>query len=126
MSEIELTAREQEYLDCEVPLVSTGSAVVRVIMGIFASLLQAVFMPGINKADIALMKTIHEIRYTKYKKAVLRKLSGESTEKDKKTLKKLNEKPFVLEVDTYDADKYTQEMYEEYMRTHERDQEYDR
>ncbi|MBQ9680678.1 MAG: hypothetical protein IJV48_08375 [Ruminococcus sp.] len=126
MSDIELTAREQEYLDCEVPLVSTGSAAARITMGVFASMLQTVFTPSVDKADRGLMKTIREIRYTRYKKAVLRKLSGESTEKDKKTLKKLNEKPFILEVDTYDADKYAQELYEEYMRTHERDQEYDR
>ena len=121
MSDKELTLREQEYLNCEVPLVSTGSAVSRVTLGIFASILQAAFTPSVDKADRGLMKTIREIRYTRYKKAVLRKLSDESTEKDKKTLKKLNEKPFILEVDTYDADKYTQEMYEEYMRTHERD-----
>ena len=86
MSDNQLTAREREYLDCEVPLVSTGSAVRRVTLGIFASLLQSVVTPSVHKAENKLFRTIREIRYTKYKKAVLRKQSGALTEKDKKTL----------------------------------------
>ena len=119
MSENELTLREREYLECDVPMVSTGSAVGRVSMGIFASLFQAAFMPGVDKADRSLMKTIREIRYTKYKKAVLRKQSGTAEKKDIKTLEKLNKKSFVLEVDTYDADKFTAKVYEEYMKKNE-------
>lgn len=118
MSDKELTAREREYLDCEVPLVSTGSAVKRVTTGFFASLLQSVFTPSVHKAENKLFRTFREIRYTKYKKAVLHKQAGALTEKDKKTLEKLNKKDFILDVDTYDADKFKQQIYDEYMRTH--------
>ena len=118
MNEKELTAREREYLDCKVPLVSTGSAVKRVTLGFFASLLQSVVTPSVHKAENKLFRTFREIRYTKYKKAVLHKQAGTLTEKDKKTLEKLNKKDFILDVDTYDADKFKQQIYAEYMRTH--------
>ncbi len=120
MSDVILTDKEREYLDCNVPMLSTGSAVARVTAGAFASLLQAAFMPGNSKADQGLMKTIREIRYTKYKKAVLRKMDGTLTDKDKKTLEKLNNKEFILDTDTFDADEYTKKVYEEYMRNHDR------
>ena len=100
------------------PLVSTGSAVKRVTLGFFASLLQSVVTPSVHKAENKLFRTFREIRYTKYKKAVLRKQAGTLTEKDKKTLEKLNKKDFILDVDTYDADKFKQQIYAEYMRTH--------
>lgn len=118
MNDIGFTSLEQEYLNCNEPMLSTGSVVLRIISGVFASVLQAAFLPSVDKADQGLMRTIREIQYTKYKKAVLRKQSGTLREKDKKTLKKLNSKGFILEPDTYDADKFTQEVYEAYMRTH--------
>lgn len=118
MSAPELTAREREYLDCETPMISAGTAAARLITGVFVSLLQAAFTPGNGKADRGLFRTVREIGYTKYKKAVLRKQIGELTKKDERLLVKLNKKPFVLDEDTFDADKYTQELYEEYMRAH--------
>ena len=118
----ELTPREQEYLACETPLLTGGSAALRLVGGIFASMAQAVFMPGTSsgKADRGLMRTVREMRYTKYKKAVLRKESGTPLKKDEKLLRKLNQKDFVLAEDTYDADKFTQKVYEEYMKSHEK------
>lgn len=118
MNDSGFTPLEQEYLNCDVPMVSIGSAVLRIISGVLASAMQAAFLPSVDKADQGLMRTVREIRYTKYKKAVLRKQSGTLRKKDKKTLKKLNSKEFILEPDTYDADKFTQEVYEEYMRKH--------
>ena len=118
MGNIEFTPLEQKYLNCDIPMVDTGSAVLRIISGVLASALQAAFLPSVDKADQGLMRTIREIRYTKYKKAILRKQNGTLREKDKKTLKKLNSKEFILEPDTYDADDFTQKIYEEYMRTH--------
>ncbi len=117
MSEIIFTDREREYLDSEVPLLSAGSAVMRIIGGIFASLGQAVFMPSTSygKADRGLMKTVREMRYTKYKKAVLRKRDGTLHKNDVLLLKKLNKKDFVLAADTYDPDEFTKKVYEEYM-----------
>lgn len=98
MSETNFTVRELEYLNCETPLISTGSAVMRIIGGVFAAIGQTIVMPSsaYNKADRRIMRTMREIRYTKYKKAVLRKRDGTLTEKDKKTLEKLNKKDFVL------------------------------
>lgn len=123
MSKPELTDREQEYLDCETPLLSGGSAAARIITGIFASMAQAVFSPssGYGKADRGLMRTVREIRYTRYKKAVLRKQSGSPKKNDDKLLKKLNGKDFVLAVDQYDPDEFTQQVYEEYMKKHNND-----
>lgn len=120
MSDIKLTEREREYLECETPLVSTGSAAARIAAGVFASLAQAVFSPGSNygKADRGLMRTVKEIRYTKYKKAVMRKRDGAVTDKDIKTLEKLNKNEFILAQETFDNDEFTRKVYEEYMKKH--------
>ena len=118
MSGTELTPREREYLDCETPLLSGGKAAGRIILGVFASMAQAIFSPSSSygKADRGLMRTAREIRYTRYKKAVLRKQSGTPKKNDAKLLKKLNSKDFVLAVDTYDPDEFTKQVYEEYMK----------
>lgn len=121
MSEVKLTEREREYLNCDKPMLSGSDAALRIIGGVFASLFQAAFTPGNGKADRSLMKTVREIRYTKYKKAVMRKSDGKLTEKDKKTLEKLNKKDFILAEDTYDPDKFTAQVYEEYMKSHSDD-----
>ncbi|MBQ3264648.1 MAG: hypothetical protein IJH07_02620 [Ruminococcus sp.] len=117
-----LTEREREYLDCEVPMLSGGSASLRIIGGIFASMAQAIFSPSSNygKADRGLMRTARELRYTRYKKAVLRKEAGTPKKYDEKLLQKLNGKDFVLAEDTYDPDEFTKQVYEEYMRKREK------
>ena len=121
MSDTERTPREREYLDCETPLLSGGRAAGRVILGVLASMAQAVFSPSSNygKADRGLARTVREIRYTKYKKAVLRKKAGTPQKNDEKLLKKLNRKEFVLAEDTYDLDEFTKQIYEEYMKNRE-------
>ena len=118
MSDTILTEREQEYLRCETPMISGGSAAVRIITGVFGSLAQAAFTPGNGKADMSLMRTMKEIRYTRYKKAVLRKQDGAMKKSDRKLLIKLNKKDFILAEDTYDPDEFTRKVYEEYMRSH--------
>ena len=118
MSKSKLTLREQEYLECEVPMVSTGSAAARITTGILTSLVQSVITPGAGKADQKLFRTIREIKYTKYKKAVLRKQNGTPEKNDEKILKKLNKKDFVLASDSFDHDEYTRKIYEEYMKSH--------
>jgi len=118
MSENQLTPREQEYLDCEVPMVEKGAAAKRLTVGILTSLAQSIATPGGGKADQKLFRTIREIRYTKYKKAVLRKLDGTPEKNDEKLLKKLNKKEFALGSDSFDPDEYTRQIYEEYMKTH--------
>ncbi len=116
MSTNELTPREREYLDCQTPLLSSGDAAVRLITGVLASLAQAAFTPGNGKADRRLMRAVREMRYTKYKKAVLRKLSGTPEKNDEKLLKKLNKNDFILIEDTYDPDEFTRQVYEDYMK----------
>ena len=120
MSGSELTPREREYLECKTPLLSGGDAARRMILGVLASMAQAVFSPSSNygKADRGLTRTVREIRYTRYKKAVLRKEAGTPQKNDDKLLKKLNEKDFVLAEDTYDPDEFTRQIYEEYMKSH--------
>ena len=114
MSEIQLTEREKQYADCEIPLLTGGAAAMRVTGAFFASLGQA-FLPGLNKADSKLIRTVREIRYTKYKKAVLRKLENQPKKGDEKILKKLNKTDFILAYETYDPDEFTEQLYEEYM-----------
>ena len=115
MSEIQLTQREKQYADCEIPLLSGGAAAMRVTGAFFASLGQA-FLPGLNnKANSKLISTVREIRYTKYKKAVLRKLDNQPKKGDEKILKKLNKTDFILAYETYDPDEFTEQLYEEYM-----------
>lgn len=120
----ELTEREREYLDCEVPLLTGGKAAGRITLGVFASMAQAVFSPssGYGKADRGLTRTIREIRYTKYKKAVLRKDAGTPQKNDEKLLKKVNEKDFIFAADNYDPDEFTKQVYEEYMKSHSDEQ----
>ncbi|MBQ1473968.1 MAG: hypothetical protein IIZ32_01565 [Ruminococcus sp.] len=121
MSEVKLTEREREYLDCETSMITKGSAAARLITGFFAGFFQTIFAPSsaYNKVDKRLMRTIREIRYTKYKKAVLRKQSGTPKKNDEKLLKKLNQKDFVFDVDNFDPDAYAKQLYEEYMKKHE-------
>ena len=106
MSENKLTLREQEYFDCNTPMLTGGKATGRLIAGFFASFGKAIISPTstYEKADRGLMRTIREINYTKYKKAVLRKQAGTPKKNDEKLLKKLNRKPFVLSEDTFDPD----------------------
>ena len=120
MSDVKLTDREQEYLDCETPLLSAGNATARIIGGIFASVAQTIVMPSSDygKADRKLMRTAREITYTRYKKAVIRKCDGNPAKNDAKILAKLNKKDFILAEDTYDPDEYTKKLYEEYMKKH--------
>ncbi|MBQ6412407.1 MAG: hypothetical protein IJI19_02865 [Ruminococcus sp.] len=120
MSEVKLTEREREYLDCETPMITKGSAAARLITGFFAGFFQTIFAPSsaYNKVDKRLMRTIREIRYTKYKKAVLRKQSGTPKKNDEKLLKKLNQKDFIFDVDNFDPDAYAKQLYEEYMKKH--------
>ena len=120
MSKQELTPREQEYRNCDTPLLTGGRAAMRIVTGVFASMAQALVSPSSScgKADRGLMRTAREITYTKYKKAVLRKEAGTPLKKDARLLKKLNKKNFVLAVDNYDPDEFTKQVYEEYMRSH--------
>ncbi len=119
MSEVRLTERERQYADCEVPMLTSGTAVMRIIGAFFASLGQA-FLPGINR-DSKMIRTIREIRYTKFKKAVLRKLENQPKKGDDKLLRKLNKTDFVLSFETYDPDEFTRELYEDYMEKHPSD-----
>lgn len=114
MSEVLLTEREREYADCSVPLLSAGNAAARIIGAFFASIGQAI-LPGTNNADSKLIRTVREIRYTKYKKAVLRKLDGKPKNGDDKILRKLNKTEFILAFETYDPDEFADKLYEEYM-----------
>ena len=114
-----LTAREREYFDCDVPMLSGGDAAMRIIGAIFASLGAAILSPGAGKADERLIRTVRELRYTKYKKAVLRKFDGSLQKGDEKLLGKLNKSDFILAYETYDADAYVQELYAEYRKKHQ-------
>ena len=117
MSEITLTARERDYLDCQVPLLSGSTAALRFTGAFFASIGQA-FLPGIDKADSKMIRTARELRYTKFKKAVLRKRDGTPKKGDDKLLEKLNRQEFVLAFETYDPDEFTEKLYEQYMENH--------
>ena len=119
----ELTETERAYLECETPMLSGGDAALRLIGGFFASFARAVVSPSseYNNTDSKLIRTAKEILYTKYKKAVLHKAEGALTKRDTRVLKKLNRLPFVLAEDTYDPDKFVEEIYAEYMKTHTED-----
>ena len=118
MSGAEFTPRERDYLDCATPLLTPAQTVRGLTIGFLIGLLQAAFSPGNDKGDRRLLSTTRLMRYTKYKKAVLRKRDGAPKKGDAKLLVKLNKKPFVLEEDTFDADAYTRKLYEEYMEKH--------
>ena len=115
----ELTEREREYLACDIPMITGGQAAGKLAGGFFISFLHAILSPGSGKGDTRLMRAAKEIRYTKYKKAVLRKDRGEPLKKDEKILKKLNKKEFVFSEETFDSDEFTRKLYEEYMSKHE-------
>ena len=121
MSENKLTLREQEYCDCKTPLLTGGKAAGRVAAGFLTSFAKSIISPtsAYENADKGLMRTLREITYTKYKKAVLRKQEGTPKKNDKKLLEKINKKPFVLAEDTYDPDEFTKKIYEEYLKRKE-------
>ena len=109
-----LTSREREYLDCEQPEITKGEAARGLIAGFLIGLVTAAFTPGNDKGDSMLIKTSRRMRYTRYKKAVRRKLDGTLTAKDEKLLKKLNADPFIY--DLYDPDEFVRKIYEERMK----------
>ena len=116
---VHLTDREREYLDCAVPMIGAGSAAMRVTGAVFASLGAAVLSPGSGKAEERLIRTVREIRYTRFKKAVLRKRDNTPKKGDDKILKKLNRTDFILAYETYDSDAFADELYTEYMKKHQ-------
>jgi hypothetical protein len=118
LNEAVLTDREREYFYSEVPILTTAETLKGLTAGFLIGLLQAAFSPGNDKGDRKLMETARLIRYTRYKKAVLRKASGAPKKGDEKLLLKLNKNPFVLEKETFDADAFTAQIYEEYMEKH--------
>lgn len=115
MSNVTFTEREQMYLDCPTPMLTAGQTVRGLTVGFLLGLLQAAFSPGNDKGDQKLISTSRLMRYTKYKKAVLRKRDGTPKNRDEKLLRKLNKKPFALEFEAFDSDEYTRKLYEEYM-----------
>lgn len=116
MSGVILTAREQEYLDCTEPMLTPAQSAKALTVGFLIGLLQAAFTPGSSKGDQRLITTSRRMRYTKYKKAVLRKRDSAPEKGDEKLLKRLNKQPFVLDAETFDADEYTRKLYEDYLK----------
>lgn len=114
MSTEQLTERERQYAECEVPILSGANAAARIIGAFFASIGQA-FLPGTAKED-KMVRTARELRYTRYKKAVLRKIDEQPKKGDEKILRKLNKQDFVLSFETYDPDAFTEQLYEDYMK----------
>ncbi len=120
MSE-KLTEREREYLDCKEPMVSTKNAVMRIVGNVFAAFGQTIVMPSsaYSKTDRKIMRAVRDLRYTKYKKAVIRKQEGKLTKRDGRLLAKLNKKPFALENETFDSDEFKRQLYEDIMKRRE-------
>lgn len=114
MSTDGLTPKEREYLDCETPMITGGGIAKGLTVGFLIGLLQAAFSPGYDKGDGRIIRTGRLIRYTRFKKAVLRKCGETPKKGDERLLKKLNESPFVLDGDT-DPDEFVRKIYEERM-----------
>ena len=114
MSDVELTLREREYLECDIPMISGGRIAKELTIGFLTGLLQAAFSPGYSKGDSRIIRTTRLMRYTKYKKSVLRKTESTPKKGDEKLLKKLNSQPFAMDAET-DPDEFTARIYEEYM-----------
>ena len=119
-----LTDREKAYFDCGIETQSGAQSAASitggVVMSFLAALVRAVFVPSsdYNKSDRRLMESLRMRKYSKFKEAVLRKAKGEPQQGDEKILSKLNKKPFILEEETFDPDKYTAKIYEDYMSSH--------
>ena len=109
-----LTARELDYYVCETPMLSPSKAAGMLVSGFLIGILQAAFTPGYDKGDSRIIKASKLIRYTKYKKAVLRKLENKPNKRDEKLLIKLNKQPFIFDLDT-DPDEFTRKIYEDYI-----------
>ena len=115
MTADQLTDRERDYLSCDTPMLTPAQTFKGIAAGFFIGLLQAAFSPGNDKGDRRILETARLIRYTRYKKAVLRKVSDTPKKSDGRLLSKLNKNPFVLEEETFDADVFTEKIYAEYM-----------
>ena len=110
----EPTPREREYLDCETPMITAGGIFKGLTIGLLIGLLQAAFSPGFDKGDGRIIRTGRLMKYTKYKKAVLRKQAGAPAKGDDKLLKKLNSEPFIFDLDA-GPDEFIRRVYEERM-----------
>ena len=119
-SEADLTQKELEYLNCNEKMIGAAEAFFGVILGLLVLMVSSIMSPSAesNVGGSYFSKKIRQIKYKKYKKAVLRKASKALKKSDLKTLVKLNHSDFALN-DPKDAeDELKAKIYNEYMKNH--------
>lgn len=75
-SESDLTQKELKYLNCDEKMISTSEAFFGVILGLLVLMVSSIMSPSAesNVGGSYFSKKIRQIKYKKYKKAVLKSL----------------------------------------------------
>lgn len=125
MSNQEFTELEKRYLDDKTQMLSLSKTVLRYTLGAVAVIFSSLISPSAESNNIPFSGYIKNTkklsRYTKFKKAVIRKQDGKSKKSDSKILSRLNSSNYALdeEKDSAVEDENIKEIYDEYMRTHQ-------
>lgn len=125
MSNGEFTELEKRYLEDKTQMLSPSKTVLRYTLGAVAVVFSSLLSPSAESNNIPFSGYIKNTkklsRYTKFKKAVLRKQNGTSKKFDSKILSTLNSTNYALDEEKGSAveDENIKEIYDEYMRTHQ-------
>ncbi len=125
MSNGEFTELEKRYLDDKTQMLSLSKTVLRYTLGAVAVIFSSLISPSAESNNIPFSGYIKNTkklsRYTKFKKAVIRKQNGTIKKTDSKILSTLNSTNYALDEEKEPAveDENIKEIYDEYMRTHQ-------
>ena len=121
-----LTEKERMYLEHDESVITIPSVILRSIAGVFILILSAFVTPsaeGKIPFSSFFSNTRKRIKFTRYRKAVKRKLSGDTSEKNTKLIEKINDENFALDDpdEKIPEDEEIQKIYDKYMEEHSHD-----
>lgn len=122
-----LSEKEKRYLEHDELIISPLFLTIRIFVSVFLLIISSLMTPsaeGKMPFSSFFKNTKKRVKYTKYRKAVIKKLENRSSDNNEKILSKLNSEPFVFDEDTDEKIKEEQEIekiYEKYLEEHEND-----
>lgn len=108
-----LTEKELRYIECDTPMSSLFVTVMKITIGVIISLVGLLLTAASSSspaADKFLKNTLKSAKYTKYKKAVIRKQNSASKKSDAKLLRKINSTDFVFSQTETTNDSFDEEL----------------
>lgn len=122
-----LSEKEKLYLSHDESIISVTSIIFRTIAGILLLILSAFAAPsaeGRMPFSNFFSTTKKRIKFTRYRKAVIKKLDGDKSEKNARVLLKLNREDFALDEknEALVQEEEIAKIYEKHLRENNNDQ----